>query len=164
MSGISARWFAYRRSMFAAGFLILSPVCLPICRAGDTEADKALSTRLWAEYLAVVKGVQADKVAAWYTKDAVIILPDTAELRGRDAIQAYLVKAYQGLKILDLKLALDRVEVVGGHAYTFGTVDEVIQEGAAPQTKLRARCAAVWEQQPDKTWQIAHFLVNFLTP
>ena len=131
--------------------------------AADSAADEALCRRLWTQYLDVVKGVQPEKVAAWYTKDAVIIMPDAAELRGRDAIQAYLAKAYRGLKIFELTFRLERFEVAGARVYTFGTVTEVVQEGAAPQTKLQARCAAVWEQQPDKTWQIAHFLVNFLT-
>jgi uncharacterized protein (TIGR02246 family) len=131
--------------------------------AADSAADEALCQRLWTQYLDVVKGVQPEKVAAWYTKDAVITMPDAAELRGRDAIHAYLVKAYRDLKIFDLTFRLEHFEVAGAHVYTFGTVTEVIQKGVAPQTKLQARCAAVWERQPDNTWQIAHFLVNFLT-
>ena len=164
MSVFSVGRVARQLSILAASLLVLFPAFQAICGAGESAADKALSARLWADYLETVKGVQAVKVAAWYTKDAVIILPDSAELRGRDAIQAYLLKAYQGLKIQELKFTPDRVEVIGGRAYTFGVVDEAIQEGAAPPTRLKARCAAVWEQQSDQSWQIAYFLVNFLAP
>ena len=106
-----------------------------------------------------LQALQPEKIA--FAKDAVLIYPNMLELRGRDAIQAHLAKAFAGLKILDVGFKIERVEVVGARAYTFVTVDEQIQEGAAPPARRHARCAIVWEQQPDKSWQIAYSLVNY---
>jgi uncharacterized protein (TIGR02246 family) len=119
-----------------------------------------LCRRLWEDYLEAVRALQPEKIA--FAKDAVLIYPDMLELRGRDAIRAHLVKVFAGLKILEVGFKIERFEVVGARAYTFVTVDQLVQEGGAPPTRLRARCATVWEQQPDKSWQIAHFLVNYL--
>lgn len=137
-------------------------VCQQSSEAADVGSDRDLCRRLWEGHLEAVKSLQPEKVA--FAKDAVLIYPDMPELRGRDAIQAHLAKALAGLKILEVGFKIERCEVVGGRAYTFVTVDEVVQEGAAPPARRHARCATVWEEQPDKSWQIAHFLVNYRKP
>jgi ketosteroid isomerase-like protein len=134
-------------------------VCQQSSEAADVGSDRELCRRLWEGHLEAVKAGQLDKLA--FTADAVLIYPDTLELRGRDAIQAHLGKSFAGLKSLEAGFKIDRCEVVGGRAYTFVTVDERTQDGAAPPARHHARYAAVWEQQPDKSWQIAHLLVNY---
>jgi ketosteroid isomerase-like protein len=152
------------RSAFLVGVVVaMLLVCAPVGRqseAADTASDRALCTRLWQDHLEAVKNLQPEKIA--FTKDAVLINPDMRELRGRDAIQAHLVKAFVGLKILEVGFKMERFEVIGTRAYTFVTVDERVQEGAAPPANRHARCATVWEQQPDKSWQISYLLVNYL--
>jgi uncharacterized protein (TIGR02246 family) len=143
-----------------AMLLVWSPVCQQSSEAADPGSDKELCRRLWEDHLGAVRARQPERIA--FAKDAVLIYPDMLELRGRDAIQAHLVKAFAGLKILEVGFKIERCEVVGARAYTFVTVDELVQEGAAAPARLHARCATVWEQQPDKSWQIAHFLVNYL--
>jgi uncharacterized protein (TIGR02246 family) len=146
--------------LLVAMLLIWSPVYQVSSEAADARSDRELCTRLWEDYLEAVMSLQPEKIA--FAKDAVLVYPEMPELRGRDAIQAHLVKAFSGLKILKLGFKMERFEVVGARAYTFVTVDELIQEGAAPPARRHARCTTVWEQQPDKSWQIAHFLVNYL--
>jgi uncharacterized protein (TIGR02246 family) len=141
---------------------VWSPVCLQSSEAADVGSGRELCRRLWESHLEAVKALQPEKVA--FAKDAVLIYPDTIELRGRDAIQAHLVEAFAGLRILEVGFKIERCEVVGERAYTFVTVDELIQEGAATPARRHARCATVWEQQPDKSWQIVHFLVNYRKP
>ena len=140
--------------------LICSPVCQESSEAVQVGSGKELSRQLWESYLGAVMALQPEKIA--FAKDAVLIYPDKLELRGRVAIQAHLVKMFAGLKILEVSFKIERAEEVGARAYTFVTIDELIQEGAAPPTRRHARCAAVWEQQPDKSWQLAYFLVNYL--
>ena len=152
------------RPAFLRGVLVIllisSPVCHESIEAAQVGSGKELSRRLWEGYLEAVMALQPEKIA--FAKDAVLVYPDTLELRGRDAIQAHLVKVFKHLKILEVSFKIERAEEVGARAYTFVTVDELIQEGAAPPTRRHARCAAVWEQQPDKSWQLAYFLVNYL--
>jgi uncharacterized protein (TIGR02246 family) len=159
MPRISPSRSASLAGVLVAMLLTLSPVGQQ-SEAADTASDRALCTRLWQDLLEALKNLQPEKMA--FAKDAVLIYPDMRELRGRDAIQAHLVKAFVGLKILEVGFKIERVEVVGTRAYTFVTVDERVQEGAAAPASRHARCATVWEQQPDKSWQISYFLVNYL--
>jgi len=158
MNRIAVRSSACRLALLVAGLLMWCPTG---SEAGDSVADKALCTRIWGEYLEAVRGLQPEKVAAWFTKDAVLIYPDIVELSGREAIRAHFVKVFPDVKIFELTFRLDRFEVVGSHAYTFATVNELVQEGSAPQARLHARCAVAWQQQPDMSWQIAYFIVNY---
>lgn len=158
MSRISPSCSASLPGVLAAMLFVWSPVCQQSSEAADVGSDRELCRRLWEGHLEAVKAQQPAKVP--FAKDAVVIYPDTPELRG-EAIQAYLVKTFASLKTLEAGFKIERCEVVGGRAYTFVTIDELIQEGAAPPTRRLARCATVWEQQADKSWQIAHFVVNY---
>jgi uncharacterized protein (TIGR02246 family) len=140
----------------------LSPVLQRRTAAADVASEQGLCRRLWEGHLEAVRSLQPEKVA--FTKDAVLVYPDRPELRGREAIQSHLVKVFAELKVLEQGFKIDRCEVVGEHAYTFATVEQLAQEGTAPPARRHARCAVLWEQQPDKSWQIAHFLVNYRTP
>jgi uncharacterized protein (TIGR02246 family) len=140
--------------------LMGSLVCPPSSEAADAASDMALCRRLWEDHLEAVTASQPQMMA--FATDAVLTYPDMPPLRGREAIQAHLVKMFAGLKVAKAGFKIERCEVVGARAYTFVTVDETVQEGAAPPLRRHARYAAAWEQQPDKNWQIAHLLVNYL--
>ena len=159
MSSLSASRSASLVGVLVTALFVWSPMWQRGSEAADAGPDRELCRHLWEGHLEAVKAGQLDKLA--FTADAVLIYPDMLELRGRDAIRAHLVKALAGLKILEAGFKVDRCEVVGGRAYTFVTVDERTQEGAAPPARRHARYAAAWEQQPDKSWQMAHVLVNY---
>ena len=154
------------RSAFPLGVLVaLSLICSPAgqsCEAAVAEPGQELCRSLWEGYLEGVKASQPGRIAI--AKDAVFMYPDMQALRGRDAIQAHLVSVGSGLKMLEVGFKIERCDVVGTRAYTFVTVDELIQEGATPPARRHTRCAAVWEQQLDKSWQVAHLLVNYRKP
>lgn len=147
--------------VLVVALVIGSPVSQQSSEAADSPvSDRALCNGLWEDHLEAVKAGQPAKIA--FTHDAVLIYPDLAAIRGRDAIRAHLAKVIAGQRILDVGYKMERCEVVGARAYTFVIVDEQIQEGAAPPARRHARSATVWEQQPDKSWQIAYSLVNYL--
>jgi ketosteroid isomerase-like protein len=152
----------HRLGLLMAMLLIWSPVCQRSSGAADAGSDRELCRRLWEDHLEAVTSRQPEKIP--FAHDAVLVYPDLPELRGREAIQAHLVRVFAGLKVLKAGFKIERSEVVGARAYTFVVVDELIQEGAAPPARRLARCAAVWEQQPDKSWQLAHLLVNYRKP
>lgn len=149
---------ALRRGVLIAVILVCSPAWLRSEEA-DAGPGKELCRSLWEGYLEAIKAQQPERIP--FAKDAVVIYPDMLALSGRDAIEAHLGKLLSGLKTIEVGFKIDRCEVVGPRAYAFVTVDELIQEGATAPARRHARCAAVWEQQPDKSWRIAHFLVNY---
>ncbi len=158
MSSISPSRLASLLGVLVAT-LFGSLMCQQRSDAADVASDRDLCRRLWEGHLEAVKALQPEKIA--FTKDAVLVYPDRLELRGREAIQAHLVKAFSSLKVLEAGFKIERCEVVGGRAYMFVVVDESTQEGEAAPARRHARSATVWEEQPDKSWQIAHFLVNY---
>jgi ketosteroid isomerase-like protein len=162
MSRISLSRSAVGSGLLTAMLLAWSPVHQQRSQAAEAGPDAGLARRLWEDHLEAVTGPQPARIAV--ADDAVFIYPDLPVLRGREAIQAHLAKASAGLRVLEAGFKLDRSEVAGGRLYTFVTVDERVQEGAAPPVRRHGRYAVVWEQQPDKSWQIAHFLVNYVKP
>jgi uncharacterized protein (TIGR02246 family) len=161
-----SRYFSrYAEALLGIGATVVLLTC-PFVQAEsgavDPKTARDLSNRLWTEYVATLKKADPIKIAAWFTKDAVLLYPNEPELRGRDAIQAHVVKAFEGLKFVELTYALDHVAVVGDEAFTFVTLEETYQQGTAPQVRQQARCGVVWQRQPDNSWQIPYFLVNYL--
>jgi ketosteroid isomerase-like protein len=128
----------------------------------DPVAARELCTRLLTDYIETVKTLEPNKVAAWFAKDAVLIYPDMAELKSRDNIQAFFIKAFPGVKVLEMTFTLIHCDVVGSKAYTFFTINELEQAGGQPPVRALARCGIVWQRQADNSWQILHFLVNYL--
>lgn len=126
-------------------------------------AAKELCTRLWSDYIETAKTLDPRRVAAWFTKDAVLIYPDMQELRSRDSLQAFFIKAFPGTKVLEMTFALVHFDVIGPRAYTFVTINELEQEGTNPPVHALARCGVIWERQADNSWQISHFLVNYMS-
>lgn len=149
--------------VFVASLLIPCLACQRTSEGRMTPAAaKELCTRLWTDYIENVKTLAPDKVAAWFTKDAVLIYPDMQELRGRDNLQAFFSKGFPGTKVLEMTFKLVHFDVIGPKAYTFVTIDELEQAGAKPPVHALARCGVIWERQADNSWQISHFLVNYL--
>ncbi len=148
---------------FIASLLIFSIGCQQKGEAPmDPIAAKELCTRLLTDYIETVKTLQPDKCAGWFTKDAVLIYPDMLELRGRDSLQELFAKGMPSMKVLEMTFTLIHCDVVGSKAYTFVTINELEQEGDQPPVHALARCGIVWQRQPDQSWQILHFLVNYL--
>jgi uncharacterized protein (TIGR02246 family) len=143
--------------------LVWSPAWQRRSAAAEPAVAKELCNRLWTEYSETARSGDWEKVAGWFTKDAVLIYPDMAELRGRDAIRAHF-QAFQGVKFLSMTFSLTHFGVVGDEAFTFASLSEAYQQGTGPEVKEDARCGVVWQRQPDGTWQISHFLVNHVKP
>jgi ketosteroid isomerase-like protein len=153
----------YLAAIFMASLLVLSISCRQNGEAAmNAVAAKELCTRLLTDYIETVKTLQPDKCAGWFTKDAVLIYPDMPELRGRDSLQELFAKGMPAMKVLEMTFTLIHWDVVGSKAYTFVTINELEQEGSQPPVRALARCGIVWQRQPDRSWQISHFLVNYL--
>ena len=150
-------------AIFIASLIVFSIGCQQKGEAPmDPVAAKELCTRLLTDYIETAKILEPNKVAAWFTKDAVLIYPDMAELRSRDSIQAFFLKAIPGVKVLEMTFTLIHCDVVGSKAYTFVTINELEQESGQAPVRALARCGIVWQRQPDQSWQILHFLLNYL--
>jgi ketosteroid isomerase-like protein len=120
-----------------------------------------LCTRLWTGYLEAVKSVKPGKVAGWFAMDAALIYHGMAEIRSRDSIEAFMAKVLPGRRYLELDFTLEHFDVVGSKAYTFVTLNELVEVDGQPKTRYRTRCGAVWQQQADNTYQISHCLISF---
>ena len=155
----------HRPVSFVAIFVLLPLVCSGGCQQGsetpmDRTAAKELCTRFWMDYLETLRSVQPGKIAGWFTKDALLIYPNMAELKSRDSIEAFVAKVLPGTKYLEITFTLQHFDVVGPKAYTFVTLNELVEKGGKIQTRYHTRCGAVWQRQADNTWQISHYLIN----
>jgi uncharacterized protein (TIGR02246 family) len=157
-----------RRPVFLVNIVV---VLLLICVGGcqqkletptDPTVAKEICLRLWTDYLETLKTVQPNKIAGWFTKEAVLVYHGMAEFRSRDSIEAFLVNVLPGRKYLELTFTLHHFDVVGSKAYTFVTLDELVEESGQSQARYQTRCGVVWQRQADNTWQISYDLINYL--
>ena len=157
-------------SRSAPGFALLMPILLmgsvvgpQRSEAADTASDQALCRRLWEDHLEAVTASQPQLIA--FAKDAVVTYPDMPPLRGREAIQAHLVKMFAALKVVKTGFKMERSRssatcLYVRHRRTRRLKKARLASDAASDARRRA---TVWEQATgQRTRQIAHLLVNYL--
>jgi uncharacterized protein (TIGR02246 family) len=142
--------FASLCAVAAVGLMIAA------CNQADThDADvKAIQTdeTQWNQDFA---SKDADKLAAHYANDAVLMVPGTASTSGKDAIHAAL-KEMVADPALSLTFHSTKVDVAksGDLAYTQGTYTMTVTDS---QTKKvindHGSYVTTWRKQPDGTWR-----------
>ena len=95
---------------------------------------------------------------AVYTDDAILLPPNTAEVRGRDAIQKFL----QGFP--KMTVFKERVEEISGDAnlaYPQGTYEtSFVPKGAKTPVNEKGKVLGVWRKQPDGSWRVTRVIWN----
>lgn len=91
-----------------------------------------------------------------YTEDARILPPDMEPVHGRAAIAEFWAGAAEQLKIRELRLVTDELEVVGARAVEEGRVE--LQTG---QGLVRGKYIVVWRREPDGGWRWHRDIWNF---
>src|SRR5215468_3316899 len=81
---------------------------------------------------------------AFFTQEAINIVPDAPQVRGRAAIDSSFMNFQATSKVLSMAQTTDEIEVSGTIAYERGHFTQVTQQGRAPSQIVTARYLAVW--------------------
>src|SRR5690348_11671410 len=93
-------------------------------------------------YAAALKDGAPEQIAAFYGKDGELLLPGMAELKGPEAIRAFLAPMVSAVEVESVAVTTDFVEVHGDSADLWGTYRQVAGEKGKPKQTYGGRYAA----------------------
>jgi uncharacterized protein (TIGR02246 family) len=128
--------------------------------AADERAIRAADSALTAAVVAK----DADRTAALYAEDAVLLPVAEPLIEGRAAIREEWAKV-NGIPGLANRARLVRVEASGGSlAYTRGTYETTMLGPDGKPTVERGKWVTVWRRQADGSWRVAADIYNTDSP
>lgn len=111
-------------------------------------------------YAASLKGGTPEQIAGWYAKDGELLLPGLADLKGPEAIRAFLAPMASAVEVESVAVTTDLVEVHGDSADLWGTYRQVAGEKGKPKQTYGGRYAALWHHEADGKWRLARLMMQ----
>jgi len=152
------------RRRLALPLILLSPLALNACGfvvmhtarklyKDGTQQEAAVELALARYREAVLRG-DAEQAAAFYTDDAQLSPGEAAPLRGRSAIQAFLMMP-EGARLSEYELKAAATDVDGDRATQKGSYRQktVMPQGRTVEAK--GHFDAVWARQAGGRWLLA---------
>ena len=156
----SSLWFLVALTLIAAA-CAQQPAEPPDTRAADEAAIRSAS-QAWA---AAAQAKDPDKFASFYSDDAVLMMEDAPDVRGKAAIHEAITGMMQD-PAFALSFETTKVEVArsGDLAYEIATytITTTDPKTKKPMTETGAG-VVVWKKQPDGSWK-AHVDVPVSDP
>ncbi|HEY4573010.1 MAG TPA: SgcJ/EcaC family oxidoreductase [Thermoanaerobaculia bacterium] len=111
-------------------------------------------------YAATLKDGTPEQIAAFYAKDGELLLPGLADLKGPEAIRAFLAPMASAVEVESVAVTTDLVEVHGDSADLWGTYRQVAGEKGKPKQTYGGRYAALWHREADGKWRLSRLLMQ----
>jgi uncharacterized protein (TIGR02246 family) len=150
-----------------AGLVILASAvsgCEGTARAGSVttgEQDRGAIDKTRNEYMAAWKKGSADRVAALYADDAIVLYPNQPAVVGGAAIQAYFRSFYDQYAQDDFALTSDEVRIAGSWAFDRGSYRlAMAPRGGGPRIEDHGKYLVILARQADGSWKIARDMDN----
>ena len=121
----------------------------------ETAVEQAMRS-----YAASLKDGTPEQIAAFYTKDGELLLPGLADLKGPEAIRAFLAPMASAVEVESVAVTTDLVEVHGDSADLWGTYRQVAGEKGKPKQTYGGRYAALWHHEADGQWRLARLMMQ----
>lgn len=129
----------------------------------DAAAMEAVAAAM-DHYVALLRRVTSDSVAAMYTPDGELLEPGMAPLRGRSAIRAFLAP-FDGHAVVDTALvSVEPAAVYGAIAYQWGAYHQVARLNGGPAVVFDGRFAAEWHRAGNGQWLLTRLLMQPAPP
>src|SRR3954454_6485402 len=106
-------------------------------------------------YAATLKDGTPEQIAAFYAKDGELLLPGLADLKGPEAIRAFLAPIASAVAVESVAVTTDLVQVHGDSADLWGTYRQVAGEKGKPKQTYGGRYAALWHREADGKWRLS---------
>jgi uncharacterized protein (TIGR02246 family) len=144
-----------RTSLLALGFLILTSCSQPPDASALRDGEMAAFVKDWG-------GKDADRIAAHYTDDANVMIPNSPTMTGKAAIAKGMKEAFADP---NWSLAMQPVQVeiskAGDLAYLRGTYVLTATDPATKKANTeKGRFLTIFRKQPDGTWKAIQDINN----
>jgi ketosteroid isomerase-like protein len=117
------------------------------CRDRAAEVDAAMQ-----RYQAVARTVNADSMAAAFTRNGTLFEPGIRPIHTRDSIRAFLA-SFPGVTVHVATATADSIEMHGNTAYYWGSYFEKLDFPGQPTSEQHGKFIAQWVRQ-DGHWLI----------
>ncbi len=145
--------------MRRAVFVLLCPLAIGAVGSARAETASEAIASANRQFMTAFNGGDANAVAAMYAADAMVLPPDEADVRGRDAIGRYW-KAAIDAGVKNLVLESTDIEGSGGYAYEVGTAKMSIPKPEGGLQPISAKYVVVWHQTGDGHWALYRDIWN----
>jgi ketosteroid isomerase-like protein len=115
----------------------------------DEAADRAALDAAKQAWVAAFNARDADAMAALTTRDIVLLAPNAAPVRGREAVRAVWRQAASTAKVHTTATTEETV-IAGGFAWTMGSFTHTLPDGAVVS---RGRFLEIWKRV-DGQWKM----------
>lgn len=139
------------------------------CKAGvpapNPEAalaqDRAAIDSVRTLYAATWRTGNAERLAALYTADALVLYPNQPAVAGQAAITTYFTAFFGEFRQDLFELTSEEIQVAGAWAFDRGTVRwrGIPTAGGAP-VEDNGKYLVILQRQPDGSWRIARDMDN----
>ena len=114
----------------------------------------------WEHYVATLKLVNSDSVAAMFTDSAEMFQSGAAPIRGRAAIRGFLAPFDGHAHVDSVTSTTMSISVYGDAAYQWGSYHQVARLDAAPAGSFDGRFVAEWRRGGDGSWKMRRILMQ----
>ena len=121
------------------------------------RAEIELTLRNYQE--AMLAG-DARRAAAVFAVSAHLLLPDTADIQGRGAIDQAMLSRFAGGRVVDMTMESGEIDVTAGIANQFGRYHQTVRDSAGEEHEINGRFAIRWIRAADSAWRIERLLLN----
>jgi uncharacterized protein (TIGR02246 family) len=126
----------------------------------DLRAIEGINER---DVEAALAGDTARMMSQW-TDDFVLLQPAGPILRGRSAIAKAFRGAETSVEILEYRLDIEEVKVVGDHAFQWGTYRYALRpRTGGDAVRTSGKIMRILQRQPDGSWKI-HRTISTVDP
>ncbi len=136
--------YAWSPILVAMSFAVAVPVWADDLRAA-MEADNT-------KWLQAFNTHNAKVMPSMYTRDAIILAPNSAPVKGREAIGQFWEKMLKDGKLKDHTFEIVDVKQDGNQAYQAARYTLVTVKEGGESAKAAGNAVRIFERQPDGTW------------
>jgi uncharacterized protein (TIGR02246 family) len=115
------------------------------------------------EFMEAVKRGDPASLAALYTEDAKVLVPNVEAISGRQGIQA-LFKSLMEMGVREVTLETVDVEYLGDVAYEVGAYTLKIEPEGGQAATDKGKYVVIWKRQADGRWKLHVDIWNTNTP
>jgi uncharacterized protein (TIGR02246 family) len=133
--------------------------------APTVELDKAAIDKTRDQDAAAWTAGSAERVAALYAEDAVVLYPNQIAVVGKAAILAYFRGFYDQYAQESFVLNSDEIRIAGKWAFDRGTYRLAMSpRGGGPRIEDQGKYLVILERQGDGSWKVARDMDNTNRP
>lgn len=150
--------------MLAAILCVMSFLLASCQPQTDVAAVRKTIEEASASSAQAIMSGDVEKSIVNYADNATSMPPNSAALKGKEAIKAWTAEMSKMGKMTAVKFGTVDVDASGNLAYEVGTYDMTMEMSGMGEMKDKGKYMAIWKKQADGSWKVHADIWNTDTP